>query len=453
MTSKRRIPRSRFENRLLLLALSIGGPATITALALVWQLEWESLARWAVSIALLLYWLALAFTLRHRVVYSLRTTASLLESLRQEDYSLRGRVSGRKDALNEVFQEINWLSEALSDQRLSALEASALLRTVMAEIDVAVFTFDPQLRLQLVNRAGERILSRPASRLLGESAAALGLEDWLHEDVSTAVDRAFPGAVGRWGVRRMQFRRDGVPHHLLVIHDLSRTLRQEERQTWQRLIRVLGHELNNSLGPIKSSAETLQKLVSQERDTAELREDLASGLEVIRQRSGALSRFMASYAQLARLPPPVLEPIDISEVVEHVVAANGSSAVRMTRGPDLAVRADRAQIEQALINLLKNAVEAAEQTNGAVDIRWAKRADACEVQILDEGPGLSDTENLFAPFFTTKPGGSGIGLVLSRQIAEAHGGSLTLQNRKDAAGCTVTLRVPLAHAAGFEEGY
>lgn len=452
---RRRLPRLRSEDKLAAIALLGGAPATLVALGLVWlapasgSAGSELIGKLLISVLVAAPWVTSAILLRRRIVYSLRTLASLLEALRQEDYSMRARRATRRgdrpsDVLDEVHREINMLSETLSSQRLSALEATALLRTVMSEIDLAIFTFDPDGRLRLVNRSAERLMARPRSRLLGSTAAELGLEDWLEGEIHGTVDRTFPGAVGRWGVRRSSFRREGVPHQLLVIADLSKTLRHEERQSWQRLIRVIGHELNNSLAPIQSTADTLQGLVRAEPKDDEWQEDMRRGLEVIRQRSAALARFMASYSQLARLPEPRLEPLDIAGVVRHAAALENRLTVEVQGGPELEVRADRGQIEQSLINLVKNGVDAALETDGAVLVSWAKRAQSLEIIVEDEGPGLADTRNLFVPFFTTKRGGSGIGLVFSRQIAEAHGGSLTVENRTDHSGCRARLRLPVS---------
>jgi PAS domain S-box-containing protein len=318
-----------------------------------------------------------------------------------------------------------------------------LLRKVMEEIDVAVFTFDSKQCLQLMNRAAERLLGQPSERLLGASAAELGLSDCLQGEASRTATISFPGGAGRWAMRRSAFRENGMPHELLVLTDLSRPLREEERQAWQRLIRVLGHELNNSLAPIKSMAGTLEMMLQRRPRPEDWEQDMRSGLGVIGARAAALSRFLGAYSRLAKLPSPKLQAVDVGPLLRRVVGLETRTAIALTPGPDLSVRADPDQLEQLLINLLRNAVDAALETGGGVSAAWTRRADQLEVCIRDEGPGLSNTSNLFVPFFTTKPTGSGIGLVLSRQIAEAHGGSLTLENRKDRAGCEARLRLPL----------
>jgi nitrogen fixation/metabolism regulation signal transduction histidine kinase len=347
------------------------------------------------------------------------------------------------DALGEVMLEANLLAGTLRDQRLGALEATALLRKVMEEIDVAVFTFDGADRLRLVNRAGERLLGRVAERLLNATAADLGLGDCLKAPSPRVADMAFPGGAGRWEVRRTSFRQGGLPHQLLVLTDVSRPLREEERQAWQRLMRVLGHEINNSLAPIKSIAGSLVRLIRREELPPDWREDAGRGLEVISSRSEALTRFTASYARLARLPQPRLTPVAVDQIVRRASGLETRLPVAVVPGPPLTILADSDQLEQLLINLLHNAADAALETRGGVAVGWGAGAGYFELWIDDEGPGLAQTTNLFVPFFTTKPGGSGIGLVLSRQIAEGHNGTLTLANRADARGCRAVLRLPL----------
>jgi len=339
--------------------------------------------------------------------------------------------------------EVNVLASTLHDQRLGALEASALLHTVMVEIDVAVFTFDGAQTLRLVNRAGERLLAQPAEQLLGRTAAELGLRTCLDGVSPRIEDVAFAGGSGRYEVRRTTFRQGGRPHQLLVLADVSRPLRDEERQAWQRLIRVIGHEINNSLAPIKSIAGSLESMLAREQVPEDWNEDMKRGLAVIAARSDSLSRFTTAYARLAKLPAPRLEAVPVSALVRRIAGVEPRLPVRINDGPDLTVRADPDQLEQLLINVLHNATDAALQTSGGVTIGWKREGRSFELWIDDEGAGLTNASNLFVPFFTTKPGGSGIGLVLSRQIAEAHGGTLTLENRTDRGGCRAHLRLPL----------
>jgi signal transduction histidine kinase len=340
-----------------------------------------------------------------------------------------------------VLGEINDLAEILKEQRLGALEASALLRKVMREIDVAVFAFDPEERLRLVNRAGERLLARPARQLTGRPAEELGLAELLEGPASETLERAFPGGMGRWGVRRSRFRERGRLHRLLVVSDLSQALREEERKAWQRLIRVIGHELNNSLAPIKSMAATLRSLLSRRPSPADLEEDLSRGLKVIEERAGSLSRFLASYSRLAKLPPPRRETIDLPAMARCVAVLEERIAVEVVGGPDVAVSADREQLEQLLINLVKNAADASLETGGGVRVGWTERGSWLTLWVEDDGPGPPESGNLFVPFFTTKPGGSGIGLALSRQIAETHGGQLALE-QPPGGGCRAVVRLP-----------
>jgi len=443
MNGGERRTRSKFETRIAWMSLAAALPALAVALILLWTGEFTAKVQWTLTVLMVSLWLGFTLAARERIIRPLQTLANLLGALHEGDYSIRARLSRNDDALDEVYREVNTLGRTLQDQRLGALEATALLRTVMSEIDVAVFTFDGDRRLRLVNRAGERLLAAPAERLLGRTAEELRLGACLEGEGPRTVAMAFPGGAGRWGLRLRTFRERGMPHQLLVIEDLTRALREEELEAWKRLVRVLGHELNNSLAPIKSIAGSLDSILRRDPPPGDWREDTLRGLHVIGSRAEALSRFLESYARLAKLPPPKLRPVEVPAWVQRVARLETRLPVAVTSGPELTIRGDGDQLDQVLINLVHNAVDAALETRGGVRVGWSKSRSNLEVWVEDDGPGLSNTANLFVPFFTTKPGGSGIGLVLSRQIAEAHGGHLALENRRQGQGCEARLRLPL----------
>jgi two-component system nitrogen regulation sensor histidine kinase NtrY len=435
-------PRLSHDRRIFLMALLAATPAVATALILIWSGSFTPRSQWTLTIVIVGFWLAVASELRQRVVFPLQTLANLLAALREGDYSIRGRHGRNTDALAEVTREVNTLAQTLREQRLGALEATALLRKVMEEIEVAVFTFDGERRLCLVNRAGERLLNTVSERLVGLKAEDIGLGDCLQEGVNhRLMDAVFPGGSGRWEIRRTTFRQGGLPHQLLVLSDLRRALREEELKAWQRIVRVIGHELNNSLTPIKSISGSLKSLLNRESRPEDWEDDMQRGLAVVESRAESLSRFMAAYAQLAKLPAPKFQPVDINALLRRVVRLETRMTVALEAPPVLTIRIDGDQIEQILINLIRNAVDASLETGGSVRLVCERSSVFLDIIIQDDGPGVPNTTNLFVPFFTTKPGGSGIGLVLSRQIAEAHGGSLTLENRKDAPGCEARLRL------------
>jgi nitrogen fixation/metabolism regulation signal transduction histidine kinase len=430
------------DRRIVLLALAAALPAVAAALGILWSGDYSSKVRWTITVLVVGAWLAFTQALRERVVRPLQTVSNLLAAMREEDFSIRARGARGDDPLGEVLIEVNALAETLREQRLGALEATALLSKVMAEIAVAVFAFDETGRLRLVNRFGERLLGQPEPRLRGLRAEELGLAPFLDEASPQILDAQFPGGAGRWEIRRSAFRLGGEPHRLLVLADVSRPLREEERQAWQRLIRVLGHELNNSLAPIQSIAGSLQKIAAEGPPPPDWRADLRQGLAVIASRAESLSRFTGAYARLAKLPPPRLAPVAIEPLLRRVAGLETRLPVGVIPGPALTARADADQLEQLLINLVRNAVDAALETHGGVALGWRRGSGMIEIWVADDGPGLPNTGNLFVPFFTTKPAGSGIGLVLSRQIAEAHGGTLALENRRGQRGSIARLRIP-----------
>lgn len=430
-----------YETRILAGALIATLPGLLAlAVVLAWEMDNRTWAL-AIWITAALVTLGLAFALRRRAVYPLYTLANLLEALREGDYSLRGSRAQRGDAIGEVVAEINTLAQTLREQRLAFQEKSALLSKVVAALDIAVISFDADGFLTLANPAAERLLGAGFTALEGRSARALEL-DGLLGGSTNVVEHTFPGGSGRWDVRHARFREEGRAHDLLVVTDLSRALREEERLAWQRLLRVLGHELNNSLAPIRSMAGTLVKLIDSEPMAPDWREDTLGGLHVIGDRAEALARFMARYTQLARLPPPTPRDIEFSLLARRAVRLEQRVSIALGNAPEVRLQADPDQLEQALINLIQNATDAALEGGGHVEMEWSVNGGILRIEIRDDGPGLPPSENLFVPFFTTKPGGSGIGLVLARQIAEAHGGTLALENRRGSGGCVARMSLP-----------
>lgn len=428
------------DRRLQLLAVAALLPPLLLALGLLRLAPLPWFLKLALGIAVLLPPFFVLKRLRLLAQRPLQTLSNILAAIREGDYSFRARTNRGDDPLATVFQELNSLSELLQQQRMKAIEAVALLRAVMSEIDVAVFAFDEEGLLRLVNRAGETLLARPQERLLGFSAADLGLGEALEADSSRLLDLDLPGRAGRFELRRSSFRQGGRPHQLLVLSDLTRPLREEERQAWQRLIRVMGHEINNSLAPIQSLSGSIGTMIEQQGE--DWQSDARQGLSIIGSRAQALGRFMEAYTRLARLPEPRLQEVQAESLVRKVAGLELRLPVGITEGPALSFQADGDQLEQALINLVRNAVDAALETGGAVRLSWIVTPEQVSFIVEDEGPGLPTGGNLFVPFFTTKPGGSGIGLLLARQIAEGHGGTLRLTNR-EISGARAVLQLPL----------
>ena len=459
-------PRKRarllYEHRISLYSFLVALPALVVSIALVWMQPWTTGSRLSLIAAELFAWWLLALALQEQTTRPLQTLANVIGSLREEDYSFRARNADPDDALGELSLEVNALADMLSDQKVRAIEATALLQRVVDEIDAPLFAFDPASNLRLVNPAGEHLLRQTEARMLGRSAAELKLQSCLTAENETLVELDLNASQARWLLRRSSFRQHGVPHTLVVLSDVSRALREEERRAWQRLIRVLGHELSNSLAPIKSIAGSLSSRVSATAMDANVRADLQRGLEIIEARSASLHRFMEAYRRLAQMPAPVMRDVILGPLVERAAGLETRIKVFVHPGPEIIFRADPGQLEQMFINLVRNAADAVLETGAPSDsskiqptsggenvqVRWDAYPSEVVLTIDDNGPGLSNPANVFTPFYTTKPTGSGVGLVVSRQIAEAHGGRIEISNRRGTRGCSVKVVLPRSPSNG-----
>jgi two-component system nitrogen regulation sensor histidine kinase NtrY len=458
-------PRKRtrllYEHRISLYSFLVALPALFVSIVLIWMQTWSTESRLSLIGAELFFWWLLAAALQEQTTRPMQTLANVIASLREEDYSFRARNATPDDALGELSLEVNALADMLSGQKVRAVEATALLQRVVDEIDAPLFAFDPGSTLRLVNPAGEHLLRQAKVRMLGRTAAELNLQQCLIADNESLVELNLSDSQARWLLRRSSFRQNGVPHTLVVLSDVSRALREEERRAWQRLIRVLGHELSNSLAPIKSIAGSLRSRAASTSMDADVRSDLERGLEIIEARAASLHRFLEAYRRLAQMPAPVLREVMLGPLIARAAGLETRIKVHVQPGPDVVFSADPDQLEQMLINLVRNAADAVLEASGSaskhsecqvpadsdgVVVRWDASAEDVVLAIDDNGPGLMNPANVFTPFYTTKPNGSGVGLVLSRQIAEAHGGRIEITNRVNARGCTVKVVLPRSPA-------
>jgi len=423
-------------------------PAIVAAGLLLYQNHTGAAPAAALITCLLLYLVLVAAALVEAWIRTLQTLSNVVASLREGDYSFRARGASAQDALGELAAEVNLLADLLQRQRVRSLEATALLARILEVMHAPLFAFDREDTLQLVNEAGLKLLGLPHARSFGRTAKELGLEFLLNApDQSTHIinfTQKAQAAQTSWLLRKASFRQEGAPHTILLLADVSVPLREEEQVAWKRLIRVLGHELSNSLAPIKSIAGSLLTRVDTLQADAVTLNDFRRGLGVVEGRADALHRFVQSYRQLAQLPPPTLRPVEFAPLLERIVALEQRLPVQVDPGPKVMLNADPDQLEQMLINVLRNAVDASEAKNGCpVRATWKLAGTSVLIAIEDRGLGIANAENLFVPFYTTKPTGSGVGLVLAQQIARAHGGEIRLANREDGEGARATIRLPL----------
>lgn len=384
------------------------------------------------------------FLAYRRAARDSRQVAALLLGLHEGDYTLRAAAA--RGPFGAAYVAVNVLADRLRGDRQAGIESDALLGKLLGAVNLAIIICGPRGNITGGNEAAALLWGETdPGRLIGLSPQQLGIGEWLNSSGPTRFETRLPGGPGPWEVRHVRFRRAGRAHDLLLASDVSVVLRAEERRVWRGLIRVLSHETGNSLGPIQATAQTLAAQLEHMEIGA-----LRAALALIERRARSLSRFIGRYADLARLPPPQPEQVELTHLLRRVAALETSLEVELQLGAAVEIIVDPVQIEQALINLLRNATDAAREAGGGVCLTLRALEAAVEIIIADEGPGLPRSENLFVPGFTTKQGGSGIGLVLAREIIEAHGGRLHLANREDRPGAMARITIPVSQPAAID---
>jgi nitrogen fixation/metabolism regulation signal transduction histidine kinase len=438
--------RTSFEGQLTRLSLLASLPSY---LLLIWVMIYANISIYLVLLVVLIGGVVITFChgkIHQKSAYQFRSLSNLLDAMVQGDYSLRARTSEGDRALNELVGSINSLALRLTKQRIESIESQLLLQTVIKHIDVAIIALNDSNELVMCNPSASKLLQIPETTIgevFTDSNQQLTQVNAMANGQSQVVSLTFSGQQGKFNVHKETYRENGKQQKLLFITDVSTMLRSEERKAWQSLVRVISHEINNSLSPIASISQSLQRLIIKQSNIADHTDFLIEGLTVIAQRTKSLGDFVNSYKQIASLPEPAKKLTSIANLVRKVAKLYPEDIVEMPTVNDVSLSVDAVQLEQVLINLVKNAVEAIKNSNveGKVCIKWEQQGKNFKLVILDEGTGVSNLDNLFVPFYTTKAQGTGIGLVLCRQIIEAHGGKLSLANRLDKKGCIAVIEL------------
>lgn len=386
---------------------------------------------------------AITALIHQKSSFQFRSLSNLLEAMLKGDYALRLRSDKPDGALDELVISINRLAEHLSQQRLVSVENQLLLNTVIEHIDVAILSVDENSQTHLLNPAAKKLLKAnngDERKIVAEQIEAL---KEMAIGRSQVRELSFAQHKGRFRIHCDEFRSSGLQHRLILITDIAHLLREEEDKAWQNLVRVLSHEINNSLTPIASISQTLLKMSQTQQGISQGDEDLTQGLKLISERSRDLQEFVNSYKKLNKLPAPNLQVHELTLVADKVANLFDDMNFIIIGQDPVALQIDAIQIEQVLINLVKNGIEASVDNQQPVTMNWIQSEEQCKILITDCGTGVRNPKNLFVPLYTTKPQGSGIGLALSRQIIESHNGQLTLVNRNNQQGCVAQVVLPI----------
>lgn len=389
--------------------------------------------------------------------YQVRTLANLIESMIDGDYSLRGRLKS-----NQAFQEllilINNLSDTLAQHKLAVKESRVLLELIVDQMDAMVLATDANGNLVMANNSAQQLLLNGAEKfegialnsfVLGAQLAQAfpGIIDFKHQPRTINSKQAAeqPALEGEYFLYKEKFFSAGQSHQLYLLTNAERLLMEKERNAWQSLLRVLSHEINNSLTPISTISQSIEKKLLSNLDNKRTiePESLLDGINIINERADTLSEFIASYSQLAHLPKPLFSTFNLYDMLNKLTLLFPQCEFTIDKSIDIQLTVDKKQLEQVFINLFKNAIDAMSSfEQKLIVITYRQDSQWQQIMITDCGSGVANVENLFVPFYTTKPNGSGIGLALCRQIMFGHNGQIKLTNNINKPGIEVRLSLP-----------
>jgi two-component system nitrogen regulation sensor histidine kinase NtrY len=423
------------ERRFSWLILASLLPTLVLFIAMGLAFDFNILGWSTVGLLLAIIYSCLVIALYRLVITPYYSLTSLTEALKMEDYSLRAKSPFSQGIVAKLFNELSSLSQHLQVNKSRYDQQMFLLYGLIEQLESPVLVLNQDDQLQHANPAVSQLFLVPWQKLKQSPAQKLGLKKlngfWEFDENNPLNNGK------KWQIRQSEYKENNNNYQLLMLNNISQELQKNEQEAWQNIIRILNHEVRNSLTPISALSQNLLEMPDL---TAE---QCQQAIKIIDNRSNNLLAFIDSYSDLAKLPLPNTQQFDLAELLHDI--ANLVQQVTIKLANPLIIKADKGQLEQVLLNLIKNAKEAQlskAKVNKALDqgshkdieVQVFKSAQQVIIKVLDQGCGIANSSNLFVPFYTTKETGSGIGLALSRQIIANHQGELTLTNRTDLAG-------------------
>ncbi|MEW6999174.1 PAS domain-containing sensor histidine kinase [Colwelliaceae bacterium BS250] len=373
--------------------------------------------------------------------YQVRTLSNLIESLIDGDYTLRGRLQTNQ-AFQELLNLVNNLADTLAKHKIEAKQSRLLLERIMEQMDAMVLATDEKGFVVMANASANKLIMGDVDNITDIELATLPIGAEIVKSPAGIIDFDQSQLSGEHFLFKESFLSEGQTHQLYLLTNAERLLMEKERKAWQSLLRVLSHEMNNSLTPIATISQSMQDKL--QKNSEQLNSaSLLAGISIINERADSLSTFIASYSQLSHLPLPNKSSFAFNTMIDNLAPLFPEGKIISDESCDIVVNADKSQFEQVLINLFKNGFEAMTAVDDKIiNVKCYQQGKWQHLAIIDHGTGIANADNLFVPFYTTKNQGSGIGLALCKQILFNHNGLIKLKNTSLHSGVEALLSLP-----------